>query len=139
MKARFRLLEKWFRDEGRWRIWGTVYENRDPKSQGQTLLLRTIPDDDRRTARFFSARVRKLSPSIEKAEHLLDESYPIRFRVLPEIRTVEGEDYRAIRARLWDVIFEEMEKRKVKRQVKYAVPEPAYVPLREGAEEEDPG
>ncbi|MCK4315516.1 MAG: hypothetical protein KAX24_07075 [Anaerolineae bacterium] len=137
MKARFRLLEKRFRDEGRWRVWGTVYENCVPESQDQTLLFRTIPDDDRRTARFFGARVRELSPNIEEAERLIDESYPIRFRVLPEIRTVEGANHREIRARLWEVIFEEMEKRRAERRVEYAVPEPAYVALREGSEEEN--
>jgi len=135
MKARFRLLEKWFRDEGRWRVWGTVYENCDPGSRYQTLLLRTIPDDDRRTARFFSARIRKLSPNIEEAECLIDESYPIRFRVLPEIRTVEGTSHREIRARLWEVIFEEMEKQRAERRGEYAAPEPAYLALSESPEE----
>ena len=137
MKARFRLLEKRFRDEGRWRVWGTVYENCVPESQDQTLLFRTIPDDDRRTARFFDARVRELSPNIEEAEHLIDESYPIRFRVLPEIRTVEGANHREIRARLWEVIFEEMGKRRAQHRIEYAVPKPAHVALREGSEEED--
>lgn len=137
MKARFRLLEKWFRDEGRWRVWGTVYENCDPGSRYQTLLLRTIPDDDRRTARFFSARIRELSPNIEEAECLIDESYPIRFHVRPEIRSVEGASHREIRARLWEVIFEEMEKRRAERQVGYTAPKPAHVALREGSEEED--
>ena len=135
MKTRFRLLEKWFKDEGRWRVWGIVYENRALESREQTLLFRTIPDDDRRTARFFGARVRELSPSIEEAECLIDESYPIRFRVLPEIRTVEGMSHREIRAQLWDVIFEEMKKRRPERQSEYAMPEPAYVTLREGREE----
>lgn len=135
MKARFRVLEKWFRDERRWRVWGTVYENCDPESPGQTLLFRTIPDDDRRTARFFSTRVRELSLSIEEAERLIDESYPIRFRVRSEIRTVEGASHREIRARLWEVIFEEMEKRRAERQVEYAAPEPTYAPLRERPEE----
>lgn len=137
METRFRLLEKWFRDEGRWQVWGTVYENCDPESRGQTLLLRTIPDDDRRTARFFSARIRELSPGIEEAERLIDESYPIRFRVLPEIRTVEGASHREIRARLWDIIFEEMEERRAKHRVEYPVLEPAYVALREGSEDKD--
>ena len=135
MKARFRLLEKWFRDEGRWRVWGTVYENCDPGSRYQTLLLRTIPDDDRRTARFFSARIRKLSPNIEEAECLIDESYPIRFRVRPEIHSVEGASRREIRARLWEIIFEEMEKQRAEYQVEYAAPESAYVALRESPEE----
>jgi hypothetical protein len=35
------------------------------------------------------------------------------------------------------VIFEEMEKRRAERRVEYAVPESAYVALREGSEEED--
>ena len=138
MKVRFRLLEKWFRDEGRWRVWGMVYENCGLEPWGQTLLFRTIPDDDRRTARFFSARVRELSPGIEEAECLIDESYPIHFRVRPEIRTVEGASHREIRARLWDIIFEEMERRRPRVMVKaveYTVPEPAYVMLRERPEE----
>ncbi|HID61464.1 MAG TPA: hypothetical protein EYP49_01775 [Anaerolineae bacterium] len=73
--------------------------------------------------------------NIEEAGGLIDESYPIRFRVRPEIRTVEGASHREIRARLWEVIFEEMEKRRAERQVEYAAPEPACVPLRERSEE----
>jgi len=43
-----------------------------------------------------------------------------------------GKSQREIRDRLWDVIFEEMEARRVERQVEYIVPEPAYAALREG-------
>ena len=101
------------------------------------MLFRTIPDDDRRTARFFGARVRELSPSIEEAECLIDESYPIRFRVLPEIRTIEGMSHREIRVQLWEVIFEEMKNRQSERQIEYAVPEPAYHAVREQPSETD--
>jgi len=137
MKTRFRLVEKWFKDEGRWRVWGIVYENQDVESREQALLFRTIPDDDRRTARFFGTRVRELSPSIEEADCLIDESYPIRFRVLSEIRTIEGMSHREIRAQLWNVIFEEMKKRRSERQIEYAVPEPAYHAVRERSDETD--
>jgi hypothetical protein len=135
MKARFRLLEKWFKDEGCWRVWGAVYENCVPEVYDQTLLFRTIPDDDRRTARFFSARVRQLSPSIEDAECLIDRSYPIHFRILPTIHTVEGENHREIRARLWEILFDEMEKQRLERQAGYVIPEPAYYAVHERANE----
>ncbi len=44
---------------------------------------------------------------------------------------------RVVRYRLWEVIFEEMKQQRAERRVEYAVPEPTYVPLREGAGEED--
>jgi hypothetical protein len=57
--------------------------------------------------------------------------YADRYRVLPKIHTVEGASYRAIHDRLWEIIFEEMEKRRPERQIEYAVPEPIYQAVRE--------
>lgn len=102
----------------------------------RTLLTRAIPDDDRRKARYFGQRIEQFRPAVEEAEIVLGE-YADRYRVLPEIRTVEGENYRDIRDLLWEVIFEEMEKRRAERRVEYDAPEPTYVPLRERSEKED--
>lgn len=136
MIVRYRVIEDWLTDEGIWFPWGVFYENHGDDAADYTLSIRAIPDDDRRKGRYFDQRIRELRPSIEEAKAVLGE-YADRYRVLPEIRTVEGKDYREIRARLWDIIFEEMEKRKVKRQVKYAAPEPAYMALREKSEADD--
>ncbi len=62
---------------------------------------------------------------------LINESYPIRFRVLPEIRTIEGTSHREIRDQLWEVIFEEMKNRRSERPIEYASPEPVYQTVRE--------
>jgi len=132
--VRYRVVEDWLDDEGVWFPWGVFYENRGSDLAEYTLLIRAIPDDDRRKGRYFDRRIRELRPSIEEAEVVLGE-YADRYRVLPEVRTVEGENYREIRDRLWEVIFEEMDKRRAERRVEYAAPEPTYTPLREGAEE----
>ena len=135
MIVRYRIVEKYLDDSGRWMPWGTFYEDCSDGLK-QTLLLRSIPDDDRERGRHWSQRAEELCPGIEDAQMILG-TYADRFRVLPDIRTVEGASYKEIRARLWEVIFEEMEKRRAERRVEYAVPEPAYVALREGSEEED--
>ena len=133
MIVRYRVVEDWLDDEGVWFPWGVFYENRGSDLAEYTLLIRAIPDDDRRKGRYFDRRIRELRPSIEEAEVVLGE-YADRYRVLPEVRTVEGENYREIRDRLWEVIFEEMDKRRAERRVEYAAPEPTYTPLRERAE-----
>jgi len=134
--VRYRVIEDWLADEGVWFPWGVFYENRSDDFADYTLLIRAIPDDDRRKGRYFDRRIQELRPSIEEAEVVLGE-YADRYRVRPEIRTVKSTSRREIRARLWEVIFEEMEKRRAERRVEYAVPEPAHVALREGSEEED--
>jgi len=136
MIVRYRVIEDWLADEGIWFPWGMFYENLSGSFPERTLLTRAIPDDDRRKARYFGQRIERFHPTVAEAQIVLGE-YADRYRVLPEIRTVEGEDYREIRARLWDMIFEEMEKPRVKQRVEYAVPEMAYATLREGPEEED--
>ena len=136
MIVRYRVIEDWLADEGVWFPWGVFYENRSDDFADYTLLIRAIPDDDRRKGRYFDRRIQELRPSIEEAEVVLGE-YADRYRVRPEIRTVKSTSRREIRARLWEVIFEEMEKRRAERRVEYAVPEPAHVALREGSEEED--
>ncbi len=134
MIVKYRLVEEWWAEEEIWFPWGMFYENLSGSFPERTLLTRAIPDDDRRKARYFGQRIERFRPTVKEAEVVLGE-YADRYRVRPEIRTVEGTSHRAIRARLWDVIFEEMEKRKVKRQVKYAAPEPAYLALWERPEE----
>ena len=136
MIVRYRVIEDWLADEGVWFPWGVFYENRSDDFADYTLLIRAIPDDDRRKGRYFDRRIQELRPSIEEAEVVLGE-YADRYRVRPEIRTVKSTSRREIRALLWEVIFEEMEKRRAERRVEYAVPEPAHVALREGSEEED--
>lgn len=136
MIVRYRVIEDWLADEGVWFPWGVFYENRSDDFADYTLLIRAIPDDDRRKGRYFDRRIQELRPSIEEAEVVLGE-YADRYRVRPEIRTVKSTSRREIRALLWEVISEEIEKRMAECQVKYAVPEPAYVALREGSEEED--
>ena len=136
MIVRYRVIEDWLADEGVWFPWGVFYENRSDDFADYTLLIRAIPDDDRRKGRYFDRRIQELRPSVEEAEVVLGE-YADRYRVRPEIRTVKSTSRREIRALLWEVIFEEMEKRRAERRVEYAVPEPAHVALREGSEEED--
>ena len=135
MIVRYRIIEKYLDDSGRWMPWGTFYEDCSDGLK-QTLLLRSIPDDDRERGRYWSQRAETLRPGVENAQVILG-TFANRFRVRPEIRTVEGTSHREVRARLWDIIFEEMDERRAERQVEYAVPEPAYVALREGSEEED--
>ena len=134
MIVRYRVVEDWLADEGIWFPWGVFYENRSGNFADYTLSIRAIPDDDRRKGRYFDRRIRELRPSIEEAEIILGE-YADRYRVLSEIRVVEGTSYHEIRARLWDIIFEEMERPRMEHLVEYAVPEPAYVMLRERPEE----
>jgi len=111
MRVRYRLIEKYFRWEGQaeWVTWGIVYENCGQEFPDRTLLFRTIPDDDRQTARHFDARVRALSPTIGGAERLIDPDWPIRFRVLPKIYVAEGSSHRQIRQYLWERLFEAMD------------------------------
>ena len=135
MIVRYRIIEKYLDDSGSWMPWGTFYEDCSDGLK-QTLLLRSIPDDDRERGRYWSQRAETLRPGVENAQVILG-TFANRFRVRPEIRTVEGTSHREVRARLWDIIFEEMDERRAERQVEYAVPEPAYVALREGSEEED--
>lgn len=136
MIVKYRLVEKWLADTGVWFPWGMFYENSSGMFPERTLLTRAIPDDDRRKARYFGQRIERFRPTVAEADVVLGE-YTGRYRVLPEIRTVEGTSYREIRARLWNIIFEEMEKPRVKQRVEYAVSEPAYATLREGPGEED--
>jgi len=136
--VKYRVIEDWWSDGGAWLTWGMFYENCSGDFPERTLLTQAIPDDDRRKGRYFGQQVERLRPTIEEAEVVLGV-YADRYRVRPEIRTVEGEDHREIHARLWKVLCEEMERRQPRvtvRTVQYNV-EPAYHPLHEGVEEED--
>jgi len=134
MIARYRVVEDWLAEEGYWLPWGVFYENCSGNYAEYTLLIRAIPDDDRRKGRYFGQRIRALRPSIEEAEVVLGE-YADRYRVLPEVRIVEGANYQEIRARLWEIIFEEIEKRRAERRLVYTTPQPAYHAVREQASE----
>ena len=134
MIVRYRVIEDWLAEKGIWLPWGMFYENCSGDFPERTLLTQAIPDDDRRKGRYFGQQVERLQPTIEEAEVVLGE-YADRYRVRPEIRTVEGENHREIRARLWEIIFEELEKQRLERQSHYVVPEPAYYPVREQADE----
>jgi hypothetical protein len=136
MIVRYRIVEKYLEDSGRWIPWGTFYEDCSDGVK-RTLLLRSIPDDDRERGRYWSQRAETLRPGVEDAQVILG-TFANRFRVRPEIRTTEGTSHREIRARLWNIIFEEMERRRPRvrvETVEYAVLEPAYVALRERPEE----
>jgi len=104
MKVRYRLIEKYYPGEG-WETWGTLYENCSGRWADYPVLIISIPDDDRRTSRYLEKRIVELGIHIEDGERLVDETYPIRFRVSPEIYLVEGETYREIWRKLWDRIF----------------------------------
>ncbi len=134
MIARYRLVEDWLAEEGYWLPWGVFYENCSGNYADYTLLIRAIPDDDRRKGHYFDQRIQELRPSIEEAEVVLGE-YADRYRALPEIHIVEGADYREIRARLWEIIFEEIEKRRAERHLAYPTLQPAYRAVREQPDE----
>lgn len=136
MIVKYRLVEEWWIKDKIWFPWGMFYENCSGTFPERTLLTRAIPDDDRRKARYFGQRIERFCPTVEEAEIVLGE-YAGRYRVRSEIRTVEGESYREIRARLWDLIFEEMEKRQSECQADYAMPELVRAALRDGSKEED--
>jgi len=132
--VRYRIIEDWLVDEGVWFPWGVFYENCSGDFPERTLLTRATPDDDRRKARYFGQQIERFRPTIEEAEVVLGE-YADRYRVRPEIRTVGGENYREVRAQLWEVIFDEMEKRQAERQVDYVAPETVYHAVRERSNE----
>jgi len=134
MIVRYRLIEDWLAEEGIWFPWGMFYENLSDIFVDCTLLVRAIPDDDRRKGRYFDQRIREFRPTIEEAEVVLGE-YADRYRVRPEICTVEGENHREIRARLWEILFDEMEKQRLERQAGYVIPAPAYYAVHEQSNE----
>ncbi|MFB0536034.1 MAG: hypothetical protein ACETWR_13755 [Anaerolineae bacterium] len=104
MKVRYRLIEKYYPGEG-WETWGALYENCSGRWADHPVLFISIPDDDRRTSRHLEKRIVELGIHIGDGERLVDETYPIRFRVSPEIYLVEGETHREIWRKLWDCIF----------------------------------
>lgn len=110
MRVRYRFIEKWFVYErkGKWITWGTAYENCGNEFPEYSLLFRTSPDDDRRVRRHFDTRVREFAPSLEDAEVILGD-YADRFRLRPEIHTIEGETHQEIRQQLWERIFDALE------------------------------
>jgi hypothetical protein len=104
MKVRYRLIEKYYAGEG-WETWGALYENCSGRWADHPVLFISIPDDDRRTSRHLEKRIVELGIHVGDGERLVDETYSIRFRVLPEIYLVEGETYREIWRKLWDRVF----------------------------------
>jgi len=104
MRVRYRLIEKYYPGEG-WDTWGALYENCSGRWVDHPVLIISIPDDDRRTGRHLEKRIVELGIHIGDGERLVDETYPIRFRVSPDIYLVEGETYREIWWKLWDRIF----------------------------------
>lgn len=136
MLVRYRVIQKYFEDEG-WVTWGLLHENFSDLLPDLSIAFTAVPDDDRHVRRFLEARIHEYQPSLADGDLIIGGKYTGRFRVLPEVQVVEATTPREMRRRLWDCLFEEMEKRWAERPVEYAVPEPAYVPLREGSEEED--
>jgi len=141
MRARYRLIEKFYQGGGwfqGWFPWGVLYENVSGMFADRKVLIRSFPDDDRQTARHMGRRIVELEIDIESQIELVDESYPIRFRVSPTIHWVEGEDYRAIRQRLWDALFDAMRGRESEKEEQPAAPvyapQPTYHVARETAE-----
>lgn len=136
MIVRYRLVEEWWEEEGYWFPWGMFYENCSGDYTDYTLLVRAVPDDDRRKGCYFDQRIRELHPTIAQAEVVLGE-YADRYRVLPDIRTVEGADHHEIFKRLWNILFEEIEERRAERRLVYTAPQPAYHAVREGSNDTD--
>jgi hypothetical protein len=140
MKVRYRLIEKYYPGEG-WETWGALYENYSGRWADHPVLIISIPDDDRRTGRHLEKRIVELGIHIEDGERLVDETYSIRFRVLPEIRLVEGETYQEIWRKLWDRIFtvrigqSERAGKPEGTRKEYAITETHY-PIREGNTED---
>ena len=66
MIVRYRIVEKYLEDSGRWMPWGTFYEDCSDGLK-RTLLLRSIPDDDRERGRYWSQRAETLCPGVEDA------------------------------------------------------------------------
>ena len=138
MKVRYRLIEKFYPDEG-WAVWGAIYENRSGRFADSPTLIISIPDDDRRTGRHLERRIVEFNIGVENADRLVDPDYPICFRVLPEIYTVEGESHREIWQKLWDRIYAAMGTRAEAEKpipLEYTVPR-AYQVLRESDEAEE--
>jgi hypothetical protein len=141
MKTRYRLIEKFYQDEGwfqGWFPWGILYENVSGMFTDRKVIILSFPDDDRQTARHMGQRIVDLEIDIESQIELVDVSYPIRFRVLTAIHWVEGEDYRAIRQRLWDALFDAMRAREANKERPSAAPiyaaQPTYHVTRETAD-----
>ena len=74
-------------------------------------------------------------PSLADGDLVVGGGYTGRFRVLPEVHSVEAKTPSEMRQSLWDHLFEEMERQHMEQRTEYATPEPAYVMLQERAEE----
>jgi DNA repair photolyase len=143
MKVRYRLIEKHYPGEG-WETWGVLYENRSGRWADHPVLIISVPDDDRRTGRHLEKRIVELGIRIEDGERLVDETYPTRFRVSPDIYLVEGRTHQEIWQKLWDRIFtvrisqsERAGKPKDARQ-EYAIAEPHHLIREDKAEDLHP-
>jgi hypothetical protein len=118
-----------------------LYENHSGRWADHAVLLISIPDDDRRTGRHLEKLIVEMGIHIEDGERLVDETYSTRFRVLPEIRLVEGETYQEIWRKLWDRIFtvrigqSERAGKPEDTRKEYAITETHY-PIREGNAED---
>jgi hypothetical protein len=141
MKVRYRLIEKYYPGEG-WETWGALYENYSGRWADHPVLIISIPDDDRRTGRHLEKRIVELGIHIEDGERLVDETYSIRFRVLPDIYLVEGETHQEIWQKLWDRLFtvrisqsERARKPPEDARQEYAIAE-THRPIREGEAED---
>jgi hypothetical protein len=106
MIVRYRLIEKYFKDEKIWRIWGALYDNCSDMFPDSKILVRSIPDDDRRLGRHIDQRIDDLAISLEDAERIFAHSeYADYFRLRPQIETVEGKTHKEVRQRLWERLF----------------------------------
>ena len=106
MIVRYRLIEKYFEDEKIWRIWGALYDNCSDMFPDSKILVRSIPDDDRRLGRPIDQRIDDLAITLEDAERIFAHSeYAEYFRLRPQIETVEGKTHKEIRQRLWEQLF----------------------------------
>jgi len=106
MIVRYRLIEKYFKDEKIWRIWGALYDYCSAMFPDSKILVRSIPDDDRRLGRHIDQRIDNLAISLEDAERIFAHSeYADYFRLRPQIETVEGKTHKEVRQRLWERLF----------------------------------
>lgn len=110
MWVKYRIVEKlWTVGEG-WEPWGVVYENCSGLFPRYRVLLLVSLAESRGTTRDFEARVDDLALGLENIEQMLGEQSD-RFRVLPDIQTVEGATHKEIRHRLWRILCDTMQAR----------------------------
>ena len=136
MKVRYRLIEKWWADRQRWVTWGALYENCGSEATGRQVLFRALPDEHKSVRHYFDRRIKELNIGLDDGERMLGK-YAHRFRLKPDVRSVQGATHAEVRQRLWQRVRQALQddlQAVHKGQVVYA-PQPAYHALREEKDE----